>query len=634
MAVEISSSHLEHEGFVSRILIPYRRPMIVVAHALLTVLAYALAFLIAFDFSVGPDVVRWFLWTAPIVLVVRLVLFASFQLFSGLWQYVGMADLKDIIKSVTTGSLINSVAILVLHAYIFERGFPLSVLVLDWALCLGLVIGVRILAREIREASGRRTRFRGNRVLIVGAGDAGESFLRYVQSNPVFDFEIVGLIDDDPRKIGARLHGARVYGPIAQIETVAVGLDAEEIVLALPSLVGRARDDMLETCGRAGLPLKSVPSKEELVRGAAFIGQLREIRPEQLLKRSAVNVDLQKILHEVSGRRVLVTGAGGSIGSELCRQIGHLGAEQIIMLDRAESPLYFAQIDVQEQSPDVQTAAIVGDILDEKKLDEVFETFKPEIVYHAAAYKHVPLMQAQPLDAIRNNVFGTEAVAQAALRHGVSKFVLISTDKAVKPVGIMGMTKRLAEDLLVSMHMPQTAFVSVRFGNVLGSAGSVLPLFQRQIAAGGPVTVTDPDATRYFMIIAEAAQLVIQAGAMGTGGEVFFLDMGEPVKIIDLARDVITLSGLKVGRDVDVTTIGLRPGERMDEQLVRESESLTRSAHEKIFLAHDADSDPMAFFAAYETLRSLVESRRPGEAVEQLQIMAAPPEIRVRSISA
>jgi FlaA1/EpsC-like NDP-sugar epimerase len=601
--------------------LPYRRPLIVLAHAVLVAAAYALAFLLRFDFALPPRYAHLLLITLPALLVVRLTVFWALHLYEGLWRYIGTRDLRTILVAVSVSSIGFTVVMMVL--FIYEGvSFPRSVLLLDWVLCTTLMLGSRILVREVKEARAQRGRERGQKILIVGAGEAGEKLLREIHHNDGINYDVAGFVDDDPSRQRLRIHGVPVLGTSSDVPRLCVENAVEELVLALPSVDGPARRQIVRHCLEARVPVKSVPSLTDLRSGRARIGQLGAVSPEDLLGRQAVEVDIERLIHEVSGKRVMVTGAAGSIGSELCRQLASLHPELIVMYDRAESPLYFTSVEVREKYPDLRLVPAVGDILDEAKVREVMGAYEPDVIYHAAAYKHVPLMEAQPLEAIQNNVFGTEVVARVAMDVGVPKFVLISTDKAVRPVGIMGMTKKVAEDLLIYLNNQTTTFVSVRFGNVLGSAGSVLPLFEAQIARGGPVTVTDPDATRYFMIIAEAAQLVLQAGAMGKGGEVFFLDMGEPVRIGDLADNVIRLSGHSPGRDVAVQTVGMRPGERLSEQLVRETEELTISEHEKIFLAHGSGRVDTDFGADFEALRDLLLQRDHSPAIDLLSKMA------------
>lgn len=604
-------------------LLGQRRVLIILAHAGLVALAYALAFFARFDFRVPAEYWSSFLVTLPILMAIRLVVFEQLQLYQGMWRYVSLRDLQSIVSAVALSGVVFAGVVLGLYAYgDFGSGFPRSVFLLDWVLCTALVAGVRIGIREMREirrGSGGENR----RILIVGAGDAGLSLLRYLNESPYFDYQVVGLIDDEPRKRGVRLHGVKVLGTSEEMSSIVSASRADEVIVAVPSVVGDQRRQILKRCLEAEIPVKTVPSKDDLEQGRARIGQLQAVDPQDLLPREAVKVDIERLVDEIRRRRVMVTGAAGSIGSELCRQVANLTPELLVLYEQAESALYFVEIDIRERFPDLKVVPVVGDILDRVKVSEVMRDFAPEVVFHAAAYKHVPLMEAQPLEAIQNNIFGTEAVATASIESGVRKFVNISTDKAVRPVGVMGMTKRVAEDLLISLQGNGTTFVSVRFGNVLGSAGSVVPLFQKQIAMGGPVTVTDPEATRYFMVISEAAQLVLQAGAMGKGGEVFFLDMGEPIGIGELALNLVRLAGMTPGRDVEIESIGLRPGERLSEELVRETEQLLRSEHEKVFFAKSPDYDTGAFASDYEVLKAAVSARDVSGAVEHLRAMAA-----------
>jgi FlaA1/EpsC-like NDP-sugar epimerase len=524
-----------------------------------------------------------FLRTLPLLLLARMAVFAWFHLYEGLWRYVSMRDILAILKAVTLSSLIFMAGVLA----VFGHGFPRSVFVLDWVLCLALVGGVRLAVRALRESSGRYGRGQGKRAFIIGAGDAGEMLLREMDRSLTLNYEVVGFIDDDPRKQGRRIHGIEVVGTVEELPALCWAKGVQELLIAIPSATPEQKRRILEGCRKSGVPFKSVPALSELLQGKARIGQLQEVRPEDLLGREPIRLDLDRLRDELQGRRILVTGAGGSIGSELCRQLAAFEPELLVLFERAESSLYFVQLELQSRHRNLQVVPVVGDILDRRKVEEVITAYAPEVIYHAAAYKHVPLMEAHPLEAIENNVFGTETVARAAMRGGVKKFVLISTDKAVRPVGVMGMTKRVAECLLLSLDGGPTTFVAVRFGNVLGSDGSVLPLFRWQIAQGGPLTVTDPEATRYFMLLSEAAQLVLQAGAMGKGGEIFFLDMGEPIRILDLAENLIRLFGLEPGRDIPIQIIGLRPGERLREELVQEQEDLLPTEHDKVWMARN-----------------------------------------------
>ena len=597
----------------------YRRPLIVLVHAILVVTSLVLAFLIRFDLDIPASEWRRIAETLPLLLVVRMTLFWYFGLYEGLWRYVSVRDLVSILKATTLSEALFVAAVLLFSGY----GFARSVFVIDWLLCVALVAGVRLSIRAFRESSGRYRAGGARRALIVGAGDAGEGLIRAIQQSLVHDYEIIGLIDDDVRKRRLRIHGIRVAGTVEQIPEVAQSLNADEVLMALPSATLEEKRRIAQIASHSGLSVRSVPSLRELIDGKARIGELEEMTPEHLLDREPVTVDLERLRAELRGRSILVTGAGGSIGFELCRQLAPFEPSRLVMFERSENTLYLNHVDLKQRYPDLEIVPVVGDILDRKEVMETFAVHRPDFVYHAAAYKHVSLMEHHPLAAIENNVFGTENVATAARSCGTSKFVFISTDKAVKPVGTMGRTKRIAEGLLLALSGGRTTFVAVRFGNVLGSNGSVVPLFQRQLLSGGPITITDPEATRYFMLISEAAQLVLQAGMMGRGGEVFFLNMGEPVRIIDLAENLIRMSGLAPGRDVAVDTIGLRPGERLSEHLAAEGEELLASDHEHIFVARNQNFDPTTYLADIEQLRELVEARNEKGAVAQLEVMTS-----------
>jgi FlaA1/EpsC-like NDP-sugar epimerase len=607
----------------------WRRPLIVVGHAALISAAYALAYLLRFDLRVPDEEVRRFFQTLPLLLLIRLTVYARFRLYEGMWRFVSVHDVVAILIATTVSSLIFMAAGVVLA--FLGQGFPRSIFILDWILCVALVGGARIMLRSIREfvlvdtkdEAGDGDGSEAKKAVIVGAGEAAERLIRYIKASPLLDYRIVGLVDDDARTQQRRIHDIKVIGTVEQLPFLCSSLDVQEVLIAIPSAAPEERRRIVERCREAGVPIKTVPSTQELISGDARIGQLEEIDPEFLLGRDPVSVNLEQLSSEIGGRSILVTGAGGSIGSELCRQLASFKPDKLVLYERAESNLYFVNLDLRQQHPDVQVVPVVGDILDEQKFASVLKEHQPTIVYHAAAYKHVPLMEDHPIEAIENNVLGTSTVAATSAKHGVEKFVLISTDKAVNPVGIMGMTKRVAESVLLGLSGGPTTFVSVRFGNVLGSDGSVLPLFRWQMAMGGPITITHSEATRYFMLLSEAAQLVLQAGAIGSDGDMFFLDMGDPVRIVDLAENLIRLSGLAPGRDVPLEIVGLRPGERLVEELLVETEKLQKSEHEKIFLANKMGFDRECFREDFEALRWKVWQRDEAGAIQRLRVMAA-----------
>lgn len=593
----------------------FGRLAIVAVHMILITLAYVLAYLLRFDFSFSPDQWVRFLGTLPFLLLIRLTVFSRFHLYEEIWRYVSMQDILALLKAVTLSSLLFVASVFA----VFGHSFPRSIFVLEWVLCLALVGGARLTTRAFRESSWQDQRVDRKRAVVVGAGDAGEMLIREIERSLTLNCLVVGVLDDDPRKQSRRVHGIKVMGLVDQLPVVCKSLEVEEILIAIPSATQKQRLRVFRYCRESGVPFKSIPALNELLQGDATIGHLREVRTEDLLGREPVKLDFDSLRQGLQGKRILVTGAGGSIGSELCRQLAAFDPELLVLFDRSESSLFFIDIELRRHHPELRIIPVIGDVLDGEKVEEVLKVYTPQIVYHTAAYKHVPLMEEHPLEAIQNNVFGTEIVGLAACRTGVKKFIFISTDKAVKPVGIMGMTKRIAECLLLSLNKDSTKCLAVRFGNVLESDGSVLPLFRWQIANGGPVTVTDPDASRYFMLLSEASQLVIQAGEMGHGGEIFFLDMGEPVKILDLAQTLIEQSELKTGKAVPIEIIGLRPGERLQEELVMQGERLLRSEHEKVFKVQTLNFEAKKFGEELDSLRDLVQARDRKGAIACLQ---------------
>ncbi len=584
----------------------YRRIIIVAVHAVLVAGSYALAYLLRWNFSVSPQAwTEYFLPTLPLLLFLRLLVFARFRLYSGLWRYVTARDLPPIFYAVSLSSL----AFLAADLIIFGYGISRAVFALDWLLCLVAVTGARVAIRLYREEVGAPSAgAESKRTIIVGAGDAAENLLRSIDRSLHLAYDVVGIVDDDLGKQKVTIRGVPVIGTTVDLPRLCQSTEVDEILIAIPSLTQGDRHRILQRCREARVPVKTVPTLRDLFEGSS-LAQLRDITPEDMLGREPVKVDAQRLSAEVVDRCALITGAGGSIGSELARQLATLGPRRLVLVDRAESPLHLVTRELGARHPELQVAPVVADITDDAHLGEIFAAERPDLVYHAAAYKHVALMEQQPLQAIVNNTFGTESVARLSAAHGVRKMVLVSTDKAVSPVGVMGMTKRLAECVLLAMVDAPTVFVSVRFGNVLGSNGSVLPIFKQQIAGGGPLTITDPQAARYFMLVSEAAQLVLQAAAMGRGGEVFFLDMGEPMEVKDLAEDLIRLSGRAPGRDLPVETIGLAPGERLQEVLLLESEHLLESDHEKIRVAAGGAFDRARFLRDLEELRERVAAR-------------------------
>jgi len=594
-----------------------RRLVLVSGHAILAAAAYLLAFLVRFDFAIPSHHWDWFLYTLPILLLIRLAVFAHFHLYDNLWSYVGLKDVLAITKAVVVGSFFFLATVLLFLGH----GYPRGVFVLDLLLCAAMLTGARVGVRALQDQGAGTGNVLKKRTVIVGAGHAGEILALEIERKEELGYAVVGFVDDDPRKRGGRIQGVKVLGTIEQIPDICRDNKIEEILIAIPSATREERILIARACRLSEVVFRTVPPLADLLRGKASIAQLDEMSPEALIGRDVVQLDQDLLERELRGKRILVTGAGGSIGSALCQELAALDPEALILFERAESSLYFAELKLNMRHPDLEVVPVLGDILNRDKVDEVIREHRPEVVYHVAAYKHVPITEAYPLEAITNNVFGTEIVARAAIRGKVERFVSISTDKAVNPVGIMGMTKRVGECLLMEMEDSSTTFVVVRFGNVLGSDGSVIPLFQMQIDNGGPVTVTDPEASRFFMLPSEAAQLVLQAGAMGEGGEIYVLNMGEPIRILDLAENMIRMNGYEPGGDMPIEVVGLRPGERLHEKLFTPDEMHSLSSHEKIYKVRNGHVEGAAFKRNYEMLRRLVADANVDGAVECLKTM-------------
>jgi FlaA1/EpsC-like NDP-sugar epimerase len=534
--------------------------------------------------------IRTYLATLPLLGVLRLLFFAQFGMYRSGWRYAGLRDCVNIVKATSLSSLLFAICAILTYDYFratLHTTYWYSVFIGDWVLITLLLIMSRFALRLKKEILAWRRAGLTNAV-IVGAGDAGVMLLREIANNPNLTYAIRGFIDDDPRKRNMLIQGVPVIGTRAELPTLIHTLFIEEVLIAIPSASGRAIREIIETCTTLGVRFKTLPSVTDIVDGKITISDLRDVDITDVLRREPVRLDTARIRDALRDRTVLVTGGGGSIGSELCRQIALYRPRELVLVELSEFNLYQIDRELRGRFPGVRVLPYVADIKNETRLRTIFADHNPSLVFHAAAYKHVPIMERNPVEAVLNNVKGTMNVAHAADKAGCAEFVMISTDKAVRPSSIMGATKRVAE-LYVQAFNPisQTNYISVRFGNVLDSSGSVLPLFKEQIMRGGPVTVTHPEITRYFMLIPEAAQLVLEAATLGDGGEIFILDMGKPVRIIDLARNLIQLMGKQPNSDIDIVFTGLRPGEKLHEQLVYEgSEAPTRV--EKIMVARAA----------------------------------------------
>ncbi len=567
-----------------------------------TGLSFWLAYILRFNFTIPENLYGLFVKSLPIIMAMRLACFYFFGLYNGLWRFASINDLVRILK----GTVLSSVLFFLYIAFVYHFvDFPRSVFIIDWFIIICLIGGSRFMYRLFREFYPVKLDREKKKVLIIGAGSAGEMLLREMKQNVRMGYEPVGFLDDSKAKKGMRIHGVSVLGRIDDLRRIADKKEVQEAVIAIPSLTGTEMRRINSLCEGAGILCKTVPAVSDILNGTVHINQIREVRIEDLLGREHVELNKDQIRDYLTGKRVLVTGAAGSIGSELCRQIMKMEPEQLILYERVENELYRINNEFAEVFPGKPYVMVLGDILDTRRLEEVMDTFKPQAVFHAAAYKHVPIIEWHPAEAVRNNIQGTYNAVKASLKSGVDKFVLISTDKAVSPANVMGATKRIAELICQGMNGENsTKFIAVRFGNVLNSAGSVIPLFKEQIVKGGPVTVTHPEMTRYFMSIPEAAQLVMQAGAMGKGGEIFVLDMGQPVKITDLAQDMIRLMGLKIGEDIEIVYTGLRPGEKLHEELVSRDEESVGTIHGKITLVK---SPPVDWPILREKIEEVVE---------------------------
>jgi FlaA1/EpsC-like NDP-sugar epimerase len=547
---------------VSRLVYRYRRVQIVLLHMGLVLLANYLAFLLRFGGHLASDAWSAFLEGLPWLLVIRMLTFVPFRLYEGLWRYTGIWDLRNILAAVTLSSLAFYGWA---HWGLGLVGYPATALVVDSLLLIFFTGGIRLLRRI---HSGVSRLIPEKRVLVYGADDAGEMIVRDMRSNRVYEYEPMGFIDDDPAKVGRRIHGLKVLGTREALAHVIATEKVDMVLVAVP----RAEPETIRSIVRAlepfKVPIQTLPNLRDLFNGRVSVSQIRRLSVEDLLERAPVGLDVEPVRELVAGKRVLITGAGGSIGSELARQIGALSPAALILLDRYENGLHALIMESHWRQQPYPVRAVVGDVASADQMTALLAAERPEIVFHAAAHKHVPLMETNACEAVKNNVRGTRILVEAAQRFGVERFVLISTDKAVNPFSVMGASKRVAELLVQGMSQGSVVCSAVRFGNVLASNGSVVPQFVDQIERGGPVTVTHPEARRYFMLISEAVHLVLHAAALAKGGDTFVLEMGEQIRVLDLARNLIRLSGLIPGRDIQITITGLRPGEKLSEELI------------------------------------------------------------------
>jgi FlaA1/EpsC-like NDP-sugar epimerase len=573
----------------------------------LLVASWYIAYLVRFDFDIPAQYLKVFKKTLPLFIIVKILVFYFFDLYRGMWRYTGVADLLNIIKAASVSSLILIGYILLRTRFV---GFARSVFVIDWCLTIlfiaGFRLGVRLFFELVREEKPWRKalqtlflplhkkHFDSKDLLIIGAGDCGEKIYREIKDNATLRYNLVGFLDDNPAKVGMKIHGIPVLGHIKDMESIAKRVKADEALIAIPSASSQQMRRIVRYCEESGVKFKTIPGMGELINGRLTVNAIREVAYRDLLGREVIKLDEAGIGAYLRDKSVFVTGAGGSIGSELCRQICRFRPKSIALYERAESYLYELNLELKRSFPDLEILPILADVRDRRQLEKAFDASKPHTVFHAAAYKHVPMLELQPWKAIRNNIQGTRNLIDMVHRFKVEHFVFVSTDKAVRPANIMGVSKRVAEMLVQSQNgcgRSDAKFMIVRFGNVVGSIGSVVPLFKKQIERGGPVTVTHPEVTRYFMTIPEACQLILQSGAMGEGGEIFLLDMGTPIKIDDMARDLIRLSGFEPEVEIKIEYIGLRPGEKLYEELITEGEGIIPTSHEKIMVLRGAECD-------------------------------------------
>jgi FlaA1/EpsC-like NDP-sugar epimerase len=562
---------------VKRFVFRFRRPIAVVLHLGLAWVANVIAFVVRFDGQVPGN--EWAAQAAmlPYLLLLRTCGFVALGQFRGLWRYASLYDLRNIVLAVLSSSL----GFYILVYWVFAQPhYPRSIYLIDGMVLIGFLGGLRMFRRAYHEI---RYRPRGKKVLIVGAGNAGELIVRDMLHNPDYDYQPIGFIDDDPAKQGERIHGVPVLGKRADLARVIEKTRPDDVLIAMPTAPPGVIQEVVRALQPFDVGISTLPNLREIVSGQVAVEQIRKLAIEELLARPPIGLDPAPVRDLIAGWSVMVTGAGGSVGSELCRQIAAFDPKTLLLFDRYENTLYAIANELHDRWPALEIRPLVGDVCDAGRLTAVFSHHTPHIVFHAAAHKHVPLMELSPCEEVKNNVFGTQQLADAASRFGVERFILISTDKAVNLTRAMGVSKRVAEMIVQSKNgSSRTAFAAVRFGNVLGSNGSVVPRFLEQIKAGGPVTVTHPEMRRFFMLIPEAVQLVTHAAAMAKGGELFVLDMGEQMKVLDMARTLIRLSGFVPEKDIPITITGLRPGEKLYEELVGSEERAEPSGVEKI----------------------------------------------------
>ena len=591
-----------------------RRVFLYGFHLVTAVASYFLAYLLRFDFVLPDQEIMRFWKSLPILLVARFAAYLYYRLFQGWWSYTSLKDAELVVRANVAGSLLFVVATSLVY---YGESFPRSVWIIDLMLCTGFLMTARLAARLYRENARSKFKQIEKNVIVIGAGEAGVRLVQEVEANPGMGMHIVGFVDDNPAKKKATVRGVPVLGTTDQLPQITRKLSVDEMIIALPSANGKDVQRIVQKCEESGVRFRILPPLADFISGERIWSELRDVELEDLLEREPVQLDVEKIQKFIQNQSVLVTGAAGSIGSEICRQVASYKPQALIVLDQDESGVVLLERDLHSKYPAVAVTSRVCDIQDRKMIQQLFNRVRPQVVFHAAAYKHVYFLEEHVTEAVKNNVFGTRNVLEAAAAVEAKHFVMISTDKAVKPISVMGATKRLAEMLVHSWKGSKTSFVCVRFGNVLGSRGSVVPIWKEQIRKGGPVTVTDPAAHRFFMTIHEAVQLVLQAAAMGTSREIFVLDMGEPIKIVDLARNLIQLSGYEPDKDIPIVFTGLKPGERLGEEWKREEEELVPTSIEKIKLLKNHEKEAIGSYDLQE-LEKLVVQQQDGPIVRKM----------------
>jgi len=599
--------------------INFRKLITVAIDVCLVWFSMGLAFLIRFDWQLSPILVDAYVYFAIWASFIKIILFDIFGVYRWSFRYASLSEAANIVRV----GIISTLILIAVAFFTESAKIGRSVLLIDYLIYLFFVTGSRFLPRILMKF---QQAYKGNlkKVLIVGAGSAGEMVARELINARKRHYAPVGFIDDNPGKMCSKIHGIKILGTTDDIPDIVKKCHVEEIIIAVPSASGKIMRSIVSKCEKAEVKIKTVPEFHKILTGEVAIKQIRDVRLEDLMGRETVYINTDDLSAFIRGKTILITGAGGSIGSELARQILRFRPKKLIALDHNENDVYFLKLDLMENRPSSEFVTIIGDIKDVGLLKHTFSKYKPEIVFNAAAHKHVPLMEENPAAAVKNNIIGARNLMYAAEHYGAESFVMISSDKAVNPTSVMGASKRIAEMMIqakAKTRTVRTKFMAVRFGNVIGSSGSVVPIFKKQIEKGGPVTVTHPDVKRFFMAAREAAQLVLQAGAIGKGGEVFILDMGEQIKIADLAKNLITLSGFEPGEDIEIKFIGLRPGEKMHEEMLLDAEHDQATKHDKIYITQPNIFDPLKLRRDIRILESLANIMNAEKIVVKMKEM-------------